>query len=208
MAAEWSQPELVAANGRRFAGFAAAVLVFIIDPSTRRFLLLSSPAKRGREGWEIVNGGLEGGETLIDGVTREVAEEAGPAVQLRVLGTVHASTWRYDHLIPHMISTFFVASYLGGEVVPGDDMAGCEARWATLDEVKRSGGRGHRAGPRRGVAVRACAAMLRPVGRYRPVNSGRSLATHRPDGFLAVVGRESVEREVDLVVEMRGQSGG
>lgn len=135
MTSEWSQPELVAANGRRFAGFAAAVLVFIIDPSTRRFLLLSSPAKRGREGWEIVNGGLEGGETLIDGVTREVAEEAGPAVQLRVLGTVHASTWRYDHLIPHMISTFFVASYLGGEVIPGDDMAGCEMRWATLDEV-------------------------------------------------------------------------
>jgi ADP-ribose pyrophosphatase YjhB (NUDIX family) len=68
-------------------------------------------------------------------LTREVAEEAGPAVQLRVLGTVHASTWRYDHLIPHMISTFFVASYLGGEVIPGDDMAGCEMRWATLDEV-------------------------------------------------------------------------
>jgi 8-oxo-dGTP pyrophosphatase MutT (NUDIX family) len=135
MTADWSQPELVAANGRRFAGFAAAVLVFIIDPSTRRFLLLSSPAKREREGWEIVNGGLEGGETLIDGVTREVAEEAGRAVQLQVLGTVHASTWRYDHLIPHMISTFFVASYLGGEVIPGDDMAGCETRWATLDEV-------------------------------------------------------------------------
>ena len=110
-------------------------LVFIIDPSTRGFLLLSSPAKREGAGWEIVNGGLEGGETLIDGVTREVAEEVGPAVELRVLGTVHASTWRYDDLIPHMISTFFVASYLGGEVTPGDDMAGCEARWATLDEV-------------------------------------------------------------------------
>jgi 8-oxo-dGTP pyrophosphatase MutT (NUDIX family) len=136
MNAEWSQPQLVAANGRRFAGFAAAVLVFIVDPSTRRFLLLRSPAKREREGWETVGGSLEAGETLLDGVAREVAEETGPAVQLRVLGTVHASTWRYDHLIPHMISTFFVASYLGGEVIPGDDMAGCEIRWATLDEVK------------------------------------------------------------------------
>jgi 8-oxo-dGTP pyrophosphatase MutT (NUDIX family) len=92
MTADWSQPELVAANGRRFAGFAAAVLVFIIDPATRRFLLLSSPAKRGREGWEIVNGGLEGGETLVEGLTREVAEEVGPAVQLRVLGSSTASS--------------------------------------------------------------------------------------------------------------------
>ena len=96
MTSEWSQPELVAANGRRFAGFAAAVRVFIIDPSTRRFLLLSSRAKRGREGWEIVNGGLEGGETLIDGLTREVAEEVGLTVQLRVLGTMHASRWQYE----------------------------------------------------------------------------------------------------------------
>ena len=136
MSAEWSQPELVAANGRRFAGFAAAVVVFIIDPSTRRFLLVSSPAKRGREGWESVSGGLEGGESLMVGLRREVAEEVGPAVRLRVLGTVHASTRQYDHLIPHMISMCFVASYLGGEVIPGDDMAGCAARWATLDEVK------------------------------------------------------------------------
>ena len=130
------QPELVGANGRRFAGFAAAVLVFIIDPSTRRFLLLSSPPKRGRPGWEVVNGGMEAGESLLDGLFREVAEEAGPSVQLRVLGAVHASTWRYDDAIQHMISTFFVASYLGGDVVPGDDMAGSSVRWASLDEVR------------------------------------------------------------------------
>ena len=73
---------------------------------------------------------------MIEGVMREVAEELGPAVELGMLGTVHAHTFRYDHLIPRMISTSFVASYLGGEVVPGDDMAGCEARWFTLDEVK------------------------------------------------------------------------
>src|SRR5262245_15426832 len=94
----WSQPELVAANGRRFAGFAAAVLVFIIDPSTRRFLLLSSPPKRGCEGWEIINGGLEGGETLTEGALREVAEEAGPEVHVRILGAVHATTFLYDDL--------------------------------------------------------------------------------------------------------------
>ena len=129
------QPVLVGANGRRFAGFAAAVLVFIVDPSTRRFLLLSSPAKRGRPGWEIVNGGLEAGESLEEGVLREVSEEAGPDVSLRVLGAVHSWTWRYDDLVTHMLSLAFVASYLGGEVVPGDDMAGSDVRWASLEEI-------------------------------------------------------------------------
>ena len=131
-----SQPELVASNGRRFAGFAAAVLVFIVDPVTRRFLLLSSPPKRGRPGWEVVNGGLEAGETLLDGVLREVAEEAGPDVSLAVLGTVHAWTYRYDEAVPHMLSVGYVARYLGGDVVPGDDMAGSSVRWASLDEVR------------------------------------------------------------------------
>ena len=130
------QPELVGANGRRFAGFAAAVLVFIVDPSTRRFLLLSSPAKRGRPGWEIVNGGLETGETPLDGVRREVAEEAGPDVRLQVLGSVHSWTWRYDDEVTHMLSLAFVASFVGGEVVPGDDMAGSEVRWASIDEIR------------------------------------------------------------------------
>ena len=130
------QPELVGLNGRRFAGFAAAVLVFIIDPSTRRFLLLSSPAKRGRDGWEIVNGGLEAGETVLEGVRREVAEEAGPDVRIRVLGAVHSWTYRYDDSVTHMLSLAFVAAYDGGAVVPGDDMAGCEVKWATLEEVR------------------------------------------------------------------------
>ena len=128
-----TQPILVGTNGRRFAGFAAAVLVFVID-ADRRVLLLKAPGRR--RGWEIVNGGLEAGETLLEGVAREVAEEAGAGLRMRVLGTVHAMTFHYDDAIPHMISSFFVAEYLGGDVEPGDDMAGSEVRWATLDEVR------------------------------------------------------------------------
>jgi 8-oxo-dGTP pyrophosphatase MutT (NUDIX family)/GNAT superfamily N-acetyltransferase len=128
-----TQPELVGANGRRFAGFAAAVLVFIVDPATRRVLLLRSP--RRSRGWEIVNGGLEAGETLEEGALREVGEEAGPDVRVELLGVCHASTWHYDDEIPHMLSTFFVARYLGGDVVPGDDMAGSDVWWASVEEI-------------------------------------------------------------------------
>jgi 8-oxo-dGTP pyrophosphatase MutT (NUDIX family) len=130
------QPELVAANGRRFPGFATAVFAFIVDPATRRFLLLSSPAKRARPGWEVIGGGLEEGETLLAGLAREVAEEVGPDVRLRVLGTVHAWSFRYDDRVTHLTSTAFVASYLGGEVVPCDDMAGSAVRWAGLEEIR------------------------------------------------------------------------
>jgi 8-oxo-dGTP pyrophosphatase MutT (NUDIX family) len=127
------QPELVAANGRRFAGSAAAVLVFLVD-ARRRFLLLRAPRRGAR--WEVVNGGLEAAETVLDAAKREVAEEAGPAVRHRMLGTVHAYTWRYDDGVTHMISTCWVSAYLDGEVQPGDDMAGSEVRWASIDEIE------------------------------------------------------------------------
>ena len=53
-----------------------------------------------------------------------------------VLGSVHTWSYRYDDSVTHMLSLAFVASYDGGEVVPGDDMAGSEVRWASLEEVR------------------------------------------------------------------------
>ncbi len=36
-----------------------------------------------------------------------------------------------------MMSIAYVATYLGGEVLPGSDMAGSDVRWATLAEIER-----------------------------------------------------------------------
>jgi ADP-ribose pyrophosphatase YjhB (NUDIX family) len=126
-----NQPEIAAANGRRFAAFAAAVLVFVIDRD-ERFLLLRSPRQPP---WQIVNGGVEAGETLVEAARREVAEEAGPDLAIRLLGTVHVNSFRYDAVVTRMISTFWVAEHLGGDAVGGDDMAGSEVAWLTLEEV-------------------------------------------------------------------------
>ncbi|MEO5567964.1 MAG: NUDIX domain-containing protein [Gemmatimonadaceae bacterium] len=112
------------------------MIVLIIDAPTRRFLMLRSPPKRGRPGWEAVNGAIESGEALVEAVEREVAEEAGPGLAIEHLGAVDAWTYHYDDLVPHMISIAFAAKYLSGEVVPGDDMAGCEVRWTTIDELR------------------------------------------------------------------------
>jgi NADH pyrophosphatase NudC (nudix superfamily) len=84
---------------------------------------------------EIVNGGVEAGETLLGALQREVAEEAGPNLELEMLGTVHAWTWRYDDAVQRLMSIAFVAAYRGGDVMPGDDMAESDTQWASLDEV-------------------------------------------------------------------------
>lgn len=128
-----NQPPIFAADGRRvFAGSAAAVLAFIID-SEERVLLLSHPDYPG--GWEVISGALEAEETIVEGVLREIREEAGPAVRVRPLGTVHAGTFRYDSAIQYMISIGYLLAYEGGPIVPGDDMAGSAHRWWRMAEL-------------------------------------------------------------------------
>ena len=132
---ERREPEFTAHNGRRFAAFPAAVVVFVIDPASRRFLMMSAPPKRGVTGWESISGAMERGETPFDAAMREVAEEAGSSVGVRLLGVVDVGSFRYDDAVTHMLSIVFVAQYDGGEITPGDDMAGAEVRWMSLDEI-------------------------------------------------------------------------
>jgi 8-oxo-dGTP pyrophosphatase MutT (NUDIX family) len=126
------QPTTTAANGRVFACSPAAVLGMIVDDD-ERFLLLEHPTEPG---WQIVNGGLEADETVLDGARREVREEAGPWLRVRPLGVVHVCTWRYDDGVTHMIDVTYLFHATGGHVVPGDDMAGSAVRWASLEEIE------------------------------------------------------------------------
>lgn len=122
--------------GRRtFACFPVAVLAIIIAPD-ERVLLLNHPAQPGE--WEVVSGALEADETIIDGLLREVSEELGPDIDVQPLATVHASTFRYDENVTHMISLAFALAYRGGEIQPGDDMSGSAFRWWTEAELMAS----------------------------------------------------------------------
>ena len=106
----------------------------IIMNDDEQFLLLNSP--RRQPGWQVVSGALEAGETILAGTLREVAEEVGLGVKVRPLGLVHAQTFHYDEQVRFMASTYYLLAYEGGEVVPGDDMAGSEARWWSLAELE------------------------------------------------------------------------
>ncbi len=122
-----------AAGTRSFALFPAAVLAFIFD-SQGRLLLLRKPGRSGA--WEVVSGGLEAGETVKEGLLREVHEELGDAVQLKVMGVLHAGSFQYDAVIS-LISISWLLEYMGGPIVAGDDAAGAEVRWWTREALLR-----------------------------------------------------------------------
>lgn len=90
-----AQPIVISELERPFAAFPVAVQAIIVNAQEQILLLSSAP--RGRAGvWQIVSGGLEAGETVLDGTLREVREEAGPAVRVRPLGLVHAHSFHYE----------------------------------------------------------------------------------------------------------------
>ncbi len=128
-----NQPTIASASGHRvFATFPVAVLTIVLN-DREQVLLLSHPERPGK--WEVVNGGLEAGETVWDGAMRECREELGSEVRLRPISTLHALTVAYDEAIPHMISLIFVAAYEGGTIRPGDDMLGSRCQWADIADL-------------------------------------------------------------------------
>ncbi len=125
------QPSVTDSEGRQFACFPVAVLVFIIDED-ERILFLSHPEQR--DAWQIVKGALEAGETVLEGALRETREEVGPDVQVRPLGTVHALTAQDSDA--RAIALFYLMAYEGGQIQPGDDMQGSQFRWWNVEELE------------------------------------------------------------------------
>ena len=129
------QPFMTNAQGtRRFACSAVAVQAIILKED-ERLLLLSSPTRSRSGEWQVISGALEAAETVLDGVLREVREEAGPQMQVRPLGVVHAQTFHFDAQVPYMIGIHYLLAYTGGEVQPGDDMRDAHYRWWSIEEL-------------------------------------------------------------------------
>ena len=121
-------------RARPFAASAVAIQAIIINQD-EQFLLLSSPRRNRANEWQVVSGGLEAGETVLDGVLREVREEVGD-IQVRPFGVIHAQTFHYDAHVRYMIGIYYLLRYEGGRITPGDDMSDAEARWWSLAELE------------------------------------------------------------------------
>ena len=126
-----TQPVIFTQQKRPFATSAIALQAIIVNEDGR-VLLLNSPTRN--QGWQVISGALEAGETILDGTLREVREEVGNA-QVRPLGVVHSQTFHYDEAVPFMVGIYYLLAYEGGKIVPGDDMSGSAFRWWSLDEL-------------------------------------------------------------------------
>jgi len=137
------QPIVITAGAkpRQFATSAVAVQAVIVNLD-RQILLLFSPTRK--QGWQVVSGALEAGETLLAGTLREVYEELGKDIRVRPLGTVHIESFHYDEQVRFMLGSYYLFAYQGGRITPGDDMKGSTYRWWPMKEIEENGTDFHR----------------------------------------------------------------
>lgn len=97
--------------------------------------------QRGREPakglWGLPGGMLELGETVAEGVRREVLEECGVEVEIGPLVGVFEPMQRADdgRLRYHYVVLDYLARYVGGELQAADDAD--DARWVALEALER-----------------------------------------------------------------------
>jgi 8-oxo-dGTP diphosphatase len=99
-------------------------------------VLLIRRAKEPRKGqWSLPGGKLEFGETLIEGVRREVREETG--LEVEILGLIDVAETIRDveagAANDHFVLIDYSARVISGTAEAASDAA--EARWFTLDEL-------------------------------------------------------------------------
>jgi hypothetical protein len=72
-------------------------------------------------------------KTILEGLHREVSVEAGTQVSVRPLGVLHTFNYPYDDRLRYLINSCYLLIYQGGNILPGDDMAGSQVGWFDLD---------------------------------------------------------------------------
>jgi 8-oxo-dGTP diphosphatase len=104
-------------------------------------VLLAHWNDKGGTGWTLPGGGLELGEDPLDGVTREVAEETGYAIEVqRLLGvdtiTIPADRRLDGSGVPFFgVRIFYRAAIAGGALENEREGSTDEARWIAEEDV-------------------------------------------------------------------------
>jgi 8-oxo-dGTP diphosphatase len=100
-----------------------------------RVLLIRRGHEPMKGQWSLPGGALEVGETLIDGVRREVLEETGlevePVAMIEVLDRIARDG--EGRVQFHYVLVDYLCRVVGGELCSATDAI--EARWASRDEL-------------------------------------------------------------------------
>ncbi len=121
-----------------------AVGAIITDERNRILLVKHKPERGGfwQGKWICPGGELEVGETIGDGIKREVKEETGLEIELvtplpafeRIIKSASAISL-------HVVYIDYIARLLGGELKVGSDIG--EALWVKQEELRRIFGEVH-----------------------------------------------------------------
>jgi 8-oxo-dGTP diphosphatase len=117
-------------------GIMVAVGAVITDERKRVLLVKHCPERGGfwQGKWICPGGKLEVGETIEDGIRREVKEETGLDINLTTPLVPFERIVRSEGRTElHVIYIDYLAEKAGGEVRPASDVG--EARWVPLDGI-------------------------------------------------------------------------
>ncbi|NLN54924.1 MAG: NUDIX domain-containing protein [Clostridiales bacterium] len=89
-------------------------------------------------GWEVPGGQVENGETLEEGVLREILEESGITARVKSLVAVYSSTSSYLYRdgvtpVPTKVMFDFLCEYVSGECKTSDETS--DVMWVPVEKA-------------------------------------------------------------------------
>ena len=106
----------------------------IILNEENKVLLVKNP----RKGWEYPGGEIENGETIIDGLKREIKEESGIDVEVANVVGIYSNTKKKKgfngvKVIPTIVTIDFICRYVSGKLTMSNESD--DVRWFAIEEA-------------------------------------------------------------------------